>query len=207
VPTPMLVFGVKSTGSVAFAGSTLAPRAIPAPSGAVPGEAARVAEPAEPSEAEKMPSVSVGEKAEFIDEGGLPPATEPAAHPPAEIQAIEPILAPEAQVPSQSNTEIPKISLSIDSLPRLQLIETIPVTVVQLGEKLFTATVDALSLSGTGNTLSDALVTVKEEIEVLHERLSRSTGLDDDEKRYLQYLQSHIKSSEQPRGHKRGVWR
>jgi len=207
VPTPTLVFGVRKTGMAAFTGSMPASRPIQTPSEAVPGETASIAKPKGPAGAEKTPSASVDDKAEFTDEGGLPAATEPARYLPAETPAIEPLLAPEAEVPSQSKTETPKIYLSIDSLPHLQLIEAIPVTVVELGDKLFTATVDALTLSATGDTLSDALVTVKEEIEVLHERLSKSRELDDDEKRYLQYLQSHIKSSEQSRGHKRGLWR
>ena len=200
VPTPALVFGVKSTGVAAFGGSALA--ACANPTSPAPAKAASEAEPAEASGAHKMPEALVGDVKEGTAERNPSPSSEPAAQTPLWAEALE-------QPPADAAA--PKIHLSIDSLPHLQLIEAFPVTVAQMGDKLYTATTDVLGLSGTSATLTEALVTVKEEIETLYERLIKSTQLDADEKRDLQYLQAHVKSPErsfeQAREHKRGLWR
>jgi hypothetical protein len=99
------------------------------------------------------------------------------------------------------------MELSIDSLSHLQLTEAIPVTVKSLGDRLFTASVDALGVGGTGDTPSDALIIVKEQIELLCERLTKASRLDEDEKTYLQFLQSHIKLPEDSHRHRRLLWR
>ena len=121
-----------------------------------------------------------------------------------ELADSEPVAALE---PDPVETQ--QIELIIDSLPRHELIEPIPVTVASLGDQVFTASVHALDVVGTGNTLGDALIIVKEQIEILYEKLSRATDLDKDEKKYLAYLQSHIKSSgpESSRHSKRPIWR
>lgn len=198
VPTPTLTFGVKSTGVVASARSITAPAAVTAPSEPAASEAASEAEAAERPDAQTMLGVPVHRVREVTEESGSPPVMEPAAQPPVWAQLIE-------QPPDDAAA--PKIHLNIDALPHLELIEAFPVTVKQLGDNLFTATVHALRLTGTSTTSTEALVTVKEEIETMYERLTRSTRLDADEKRDLQYLQSRIKSSVQARVHKSGLFR
>jgi len=198
VPTPTLVFGVKSTGVAAFGGST--PAASVNLTSSAPAKAASGAESAEASGAQKMPEAPVGDVREG-DEAEKPLSSfEPAEQTPAWAQA-----------PEQPPAEAPTIHLSIDSLPHLQLIEAFPVTVVQFGDKLYTATVDVLGLTGSSATLGEALVTVKEEIEHLYERLTKGSRLDADEERDLQYLRAHVRPAERPpeppREHKRGLWR
>jgi hypothetical protein len=187
VPTPTLMFGVKSTGVIAYAGSIVAPPTSPKPFEAASEAAATKAGSGAPPKAKGMSSASDGDKADLADGRGSSPAAEPAAQPPIWAQAIERLPTPQA--------DSSKIYLSIDSLPHHELIETFPVTVAQLGDKLFTATVEALRLSGTSSTLGEALVTVKEEIEALYERLIKNNRLDSEERGDLKYLQSHIKPS------------
>lgn len=180
VPTPTLAFGAKRTGAMAYAGSIGAPPARSKPSGTTSAAAATAAE----SIADGAASASGAGKTDFADKPVSAPTIDAGAHEP--IGALAKELLPAAE------TDSSKIHLSIDSLPNLKLIEAFPVTVTQLGDKLFTATVEALRLSGTSSTLGDALVTVKEEIVNLYDRLSKITRLDDDEKKDLKYLQSHI---------------
>jgi hypothetical protein len=124
-----------------------------------------------------------------------------------ELADSEPVAALEPE--PQPSVEAHQIELIIDSLPRHELIEPIPVTVASLGDQVFTASVHALDVVGTGNTLGDALIIVKEQIEILYEKLSKATDIDKDEGKYLAYLQSRIKSSgpESSRHSKRPIWR
>lgn len=184
VPTPMLLFGVKSTGVIAYAGSIAVPPPSLKPFDAGFGKAATEAEPA-PPEPEGTPSASEDDRAVLADGLRSAAASELAEQRPIWAQAVEQLPSPQA--------ESSKIYLSIDSLPHLELVETFPVTVAQLGDKLFTATIEDLRLSGTSSTLGEALVTVKEEIEALYERLIKNNRLDTEEKNDLKYLQSHIK--------------
>ena len=138
-----------------------------------------------------------------------PKEATPELQPPVlpELADGEPVAALEPE--PQPSVETQQIELIIDSLPRHQLIEPIPVTIASLGDQVFTASVHALDVVGTGNTLGDALIIVKEQIEILYEKLSKAADLDKDEKKYLAYLQSHIKSSgpENSRHSKRSIWR
>ena len=108
---------------------------------------------------------------------------------------------------SSSRSEAHTMEVSIDSLPHIQVMEAIPVTVRSLGDRLVTASVDALNLSSTGDTLGDALITVKEQIELLYERLTKNSRLDEDEENQLGFLRRHVKSSEDPIRHRRLHWR
>jgi hypothetical protein len=196
VPMPAFMFSVKGSGALAVAGSGPAPLAAAKPPVTLPAKAPEVAdvpiddtpEPAEPSE--RFPT---------LDHGALS-----AAETREETNGAS---LPAPETTWQSNETSGNISLSIDSLPNLQLTEAIPVLVVQLGDNLFTATVDAVRVTGTGDTLSDALIDVKEHIEILYEKLIKNTRLDEDEKEHLQYLQAHILSLKEPQRAKRGLWR
>jgi hypothetical protein len=188
VPMPMLMFDFKSAGSMTFARSVPAQREIrksfedPTPA---PGND-RGTEPM--SLVEELPSEPVAVLSEVPDVSEPPEAAEPEPQPAGETHRIE---------------------LIIDSLPRHQLIESIPVTVDSLGDQVFTATVHALNLTGTGNTLGDALIIVKDQLEILYEKLTKTSNRDDDEKKYWKYLQSHIKETpaDSPRHSKRSLWR
>jgi hypothetical protein len=178
------MFGVKSTRVIASVQSIVAPQASPKASDAASGEATTEAEPRGSSEANGTPSASDDGEARF-----------PEGRPATSLAAPRHVPSPVIEQRPKSQAEAPEINLNIDSLPNLELIETIPVRIVQLGDTLFTATVDALRLSGTGPTLSDSVLTLKEELVNLYERLTKRQKLDDEEKNDLEYLRSHIKSS------------
>jgi hypothetical protein len=230
VPMPMLMFDMNSAGSMTLTRSMPVdrPRSKPPadPLSTPTSEAGAGSLPL----ADKLPSEAVIVSSEAADVSELPTAAEPepnqsaktdegesepqpvldpAANPTAEKDEIESEPTAVAEPESPSSPEAHRIELIIDSLPRQQLIETIPVTVESLGDKVFTAKVHQLNLAGTGNTLGDALITVKEQIEILYEQLSKTSELDGDEKKYLQYLQSHIKDSESgaSKHSKKSFWR
>ena len=227
VPMPTLTFGFHPSGSISFVGSTLSQRPIPNGRDELAVGSAPAPRKA-PSDGEALSAPSDEAEAAGLDERSL--RTEPAAdsHIDAELDgpvsdqatdeettsvveamdpspsaATEQLAVESASQSAGSHT----IELSIDSLPHFQLIEPIPVTINSLGDRLFTATVADLRLSGTGDTLGDALVIVKEQLESLYERLARGTDLSNDENSDLQYLHSHIKSAGEPSRSKRTLWR
>jgi hypothetical protein len=116
-----------------------------------------------------------------------------AAKPEADVaeEVLPELLSPEPLATEGAH----QIQLIIDSLPQHKLIETIPVTVEALGNKVFTATISALNLTGTGNTLGDTLLIVKDQVDLLYDRLVKLPRLRDDEKEHLKFLQSHIDGS------------
>jgi hypothetical protein len=228
VPMPTLVFGLSSTGATTFAGSIPArlpilrkpaehPAGVEAPDVArqLSAYEAEVRDPRDSIVADKLPG-------SLLPEEILPPSSDPEqqafAKSNLDHRATDPLAA---EVPASSQphsaerietkpkpgADHPPIELTIDSLPHLQLIHAIPVTVNPLGEKLFTATVEALNLSGTGDTLSDALIVAKEQIELTYHRLIKLTGPDELEEYHLQYLKSCIKSPDDSPKPKRGIWR
>jgi hypothetical protein len=188
VPMPMLVFDLNSAGSIAFAGSMPVQRAIPNSSVyplAAPGSDIGTA--VTPL-VERLPSEPAAALSEVPDVNEPPKPFKPKLQPPVEAHRVE---------------------LIIDSLAKHELIETIPVTVEALGDKVFTATVHALNLAGTGNTIGDALIIVKDQIDVLYNELTNTSKIDEDGKKYLKYLQSHIKisSSGDSRSPRKSLWR
>jgi hypothetical protein len=215
------MFDVKGSGSPVFTGSMPirqvnrpSPDERPRAPHASPGAEAKPAAKEPPGEPEEVAQEAVGssEMAEAVPEApdlSETRAAELEAQPVPETLDADsgPDEAPEPE--PQPSAESHRIELIIDSLPRHQLTEAIPVTIDSLGDQVFTATVKALQVVGTGNTLGDALIIVKEQIEILYERLSKATGLDSDEKKHLTYLQSHIKSSgsDSSRHSKRSIWR
>ncbi len=228
VPMPTLTFGIHRSGSISFVGSTPIRRPSQGGHDEVAGGDAPVESPMS-GEALSAPTSHEAEVA-GADERGLRAELATASYTDAGLdspepeqvmdegstsvaQAIDPSPSPVTEQPptletaSQSAAGSHTIELSIDSLPHFQLIEPIPVTINSLGDSLFTATVAALRLSGTGDTLGDALVIVKEQLESVYQRLARSTGLSEDERNDLQYLHSHIKSLDEPPRNKRGLWR
>jgi hypothetical protein len=208
---PMLIpmFDLNSAGSMTLARSRSVQRAAP--------KSPEVSLAAPESSADASPEPSVQElpgkldavASEAPEESEALRAAELEPEPPAMSDPVdsEPATLPEAN--GQSSADAHRIELIIDSLTRHELIEPIPVTVESLGDTVFTATVHSLNLTGTGNTLGDALIIVKDQLEILYERLSKTSSLDDDEKKYLKYLQSHIKNvpSDSGRHSRRSLWR
>jgi hypothetical protein len=209
IPSPTLVFELKSSSPAAFAGPMRAQPVIPEPPSASRPAAGSDAEAVLLPVAEELPSDPLPTEAQLPDGSEPAEADEPGAHPSAEIhRESEPPAIPEAEPEQQLAAEAHRIELTIDSLPELELIEAIPVTVVSLGDKLFTATVMAIGLSGTGDTIGDALVTVKEQILVQYKQLTRMTIRDEDEEEHFQYLNSHIKGSvDHSATRRRSIWR
>ena len=208
---PMLIpmFDLNSAGSMTLARSRPVQRAVPKSpevSLAAP-ESSSGAAPAPLTE--ELPSEPEAVLSEVPDEGEALGVAEPEPESSTVSDPVdsEPAIRPEAD--GQSSVDAHRIELIIDSLTRHELIEPIPVTVESLGDTVFTATVHSLNLTGTGNTLGDALIIVKDQLEILYERLSKTTSLDDDEKKYLKYLQSHIKDvpSDNGRHSRRSLWR
>jgi hypothetical protein len=91
-----------------------------------------------------------------------------------------------------------RIELIIDSLPHHTLIEPIPVVIVPLGDKVFTASVLNNSIHATGTSIGEALLVLKEQIEEIYADLNkRLAHLDTEQKETLQLLHTYI--SVQPR--------
>lgn len=209
VPMPMLMFDLNSAGSMTLAGSRPVQRAGPkSPEAPLPPPVSDTGT-ALMTLVEELPSEPEAVLPEVPDVGEAPPAPEPEPPATAEVSQVESEPPTAAEAEPASSVETHRIELIIDQLPRYELIETIPVTVEALGDKVFTASVSALNLTGTGHTLGDALLIVKDQLEALYEKLSKTTRLDDDEEKYLKYLQSHIRgsSSSDSRSPKKSVWR
>ncbi len=123
-----------------------------------------------------------------------PPREPPPETSPPEISHADP--EPEARPPSH------RIELIIDSLPHHTLIEPIPVVIVPLGDKVFTASVLNNSIHATGTSIGEALLVLKEQIEEIYADLNkRLAHLDAEQKETLQLLHTYI--SVQP---KRPEW-
>jgi len=211
---PALVFGLSSTGPITFGGTASVQRATPhrPPKMSDKDEARGTPEHRAEAEGEVETPIELVAVAAVTSplpsEIEPPPVAEPAQPDDAQEDHDEVLPAEESGSAAGSESgSSHSIELTIDSLPHRELTQAIPVTVNPLGERLFTATVEALRLSGTGDTLTDALLTVKEQIEQMYDKLSKSTGLDEIEEDHLWYLRSHIKSNEESPKPKRGLWR
>jgi len=209
VPMAIPMFDSESTGSMAMARPRPAQR--PTHKSSVTSLAALngSTEPSPliegpPSEAEAgSGSPEVSDVSEVLE------ASDPGPQPKAEARQVDSERETAPEMAQETSVETHRIELIIDSLTRHELIEAIPVTVESLGDRVFTATVSALNLVGTGNTLGDALIVVKEQIEIQYEQLMKASERDSDEKKHFEYLQSHVKdsSSDESRHSKRSFWR
>jgi hypothetical protein len=158
--------------------------------------AVAVSAPAEQSAA-VQPDVVL--PAETADEPSVPPET--ADEPPATAGTADepPELPVVAEGSGGTSRHRNKIDLIIDSLPRYHLIEPIPVTVESLGDQVFTATVRDLDISTSGNTVGDALLSLKEQIESIYEDVNKKSHLDDNQRRFAEFFDSHISMERQVR--------
>ena len=85
-----------------------------------------------------------------------------------------------------------RIELSIDSLPNYMLIEPIPAVIDPVGDTAFTAWVDNLDTNATGQSVVEALLMLKERIELVYDDLNRRAHLDNEQKTTLQMLHTYI---------------
>jgi hypothetical protein len=164
VPVPVLVVGFKSTG-IALTGARNAVR-LPQV----------VAQPS-PSPAEESAS------------GGEPQAR-PEPPPTAPENVVEPASSKERRAPASGQGD--SIELIIDKLPRHALVKPIPVTISPLGDRVFIASTPDLDITVTGNSLSDALLLLKQQLESTYESL-RGKASSREEERQLKRLREFIR--------------
>jgi hypothetical protein len=84
------------------------------------------------------------------------------------------------------------IDLIIDKLPRHALVKPIPVTISPLGDRVFIASTPDLDITVTGNSLSDALLLLKQQLESTYENL-RGKASGREEERQLKRLRDYIR--------------
>jgi predicted RNase H-like HicB family nuclease len=132
--------------------------------------------PARPPPPEKTPS--------------QPPhdSSEPSAEPAADAKAPQGDDSPAAPGPGDG------IDLIIDKLPRHGLIKPIPVTIAPLGDRVFVASTPDLDITVTGNSLSDALLLLKQQLETTYESLRTKASTKEPE-RQLNRMRAYIQES------------
>ena len=82
----------------------------------------------------------------------------------------------------------------IDKLPRHGLVKPIPVTIAPLGDRVFVASTPDLDITVTGNSLSDALLLLKQQLETTYESL-RTKASTKDQERQLNRMRAYIQES------------
>src|ERR1700746_2043614 len=167
VPVPIFVVGFGSPGSV-LPGASTPLRPVPAltPSRPPPREASAATEPAQPARGNPEPPAAA-------DSG-------------SEAEQSEHRPAPTGQSDS--------IDLIIDKLPRHLLVKPIPVTIAPLGDRVFIASTPDLDITVTGNSLSDALLLLKQRLESTYENLrGKASGREEERqlKRLRDYMRDH----------------
>jgi len=165
VPVPVLVVGFKSTG-IALTGVNN------------PVRPPEVVEHAPPPPAEES---TAGGEATARSE---PPAAAP-------DDSGQPAPAKERRAHSSSG-QGDSIDLIIDKLPRHALVKPIPVTISPLGDRVFIASTPDLDITVTGNSLSDALLLLKQQLESTYESL-RGKASGREEERQLRRLREYIR--------------
>ena len=83
------------------------------------------------------------------------------------------------------------IDLIIDKLPRHGLVKPIPVTIAPLGDRVFVASTPDLDITVTGNSLSDALLLLKQQLETTYESL-RNKASTKEQERQLSRMRAYI---------------
>ena len=164
VPIPVLVVEFKSTG-IALTGvkNPVRPPPLFEQAGRPPVEEA-------PTRGE------LGGKSE-------PPAT-------TSVNGGEPAQTKDRQASTSGQGD--SIDLIIDKLPRHALVKPIPVTISPLGDRVFIASTPDLDITVTGNSLSDALLLLKQQLESTYENL-RGKASGREEERQLKRLRDYIR--------------
>ena len=164
VPIPVLVVGFKSTG-IALTGVKN------------PVRPPQLVEQAGPPPAEE--STSSGEPGGRSES----PTTVP-------DNGSEPAQTKDRQASTSGQGD--SIDLIIDKLPRHALVKPIPVTISPLGDRVFIASTPDLDITVTGNSLSDALLLLKQQLESTYENL-RGKASGREEERQLKRLRDYIR--------------
>ena len=165
VPMPIFVLGFKSTGAAL----------------------SRVINPARPAQAMSRKRLSPSEE-RSASERSREPSDPPVVATNAGNEAAQTLDLPAA--PRQGDS----IDLIIDKLPRHKLIKPIPVTIAPLGDRVFVASTPDLDITVTGNSLSDALLLLKQQLELTYESLRKNTSTKE-QARQLQRLRDYIHDS------------
>jgi hypothetical protein len=164
VPIPVLVVGFKSSGIAATGASNLGrPPQLAAPASPRPVE--QPVSSREPQARSEPPSVAP-------DNGGEQ--------------------APPKDRRAPGSAQGDSIELIIDKLPRHALVKPIPVTISPLGDRVFIASTPDLDITVTGNSLSDALLLLKQQLESTYENL-RGKASGREEERQLKKLREYIR--------------
>src|SRR6516165_7992366 len=165
VPVPVLMVGFKSTG-IALTG---------------------VKNPIRPPEIVEHPAPPPAE--ETTAGGEAAGRSEPPAAAPDDGSQSAPAKERRAQ---SSSGQGDSIDLIIDKLPRHALVKPIPVTISPLGDRVFIASTPDLDITVTGNSLSDALLLLKQQLESTYESL-RGKASGREEERQLRRLREYIR--------------
>jgi hypothetical protein len=165
VPVPIFLVGFRSTG-FALTG---------------------VSNPLRPSQATtpSRPSQHDGGAASEPTHGNPEPPVR-AAHPADEMTQTEHRPAPTGQSDS--------IDLIIDKLPHHMLVKPIPVTIAPLGDRVFIASTPDLDITVTGNSLSDALLLLKQQLESTYDSL-RGKPTTREQERQMKRLRDYIRDN------------
>jgi hypothetical protein len=168
------------------------PRDFPAERGASDAAAEKI-EPDAASDTHS-PRSRAGRHLRLLDHPETPPVQEQEGAPPGESEPAEP--APDAALSAEPEAAEPahphRLEMTIDSLPHHDLTEPIPIYIDPLGDTVFTATVSNLDISATGNSIGEALVLLKEQIEFVYGDLSRRAKRSPDQTTMLQMLHTYI---------------
>ena len=129
------------------------------------------------------------------DEQEAVPPPEPGAAKSGELglEAQAPAVATEDA--TEPETHPHRIEMTIDSLPHHDLTEPIPIHIDPLGDTVFTATMANLDIMATGNSIGEALLRLKEQIEFVYGDLNRRTKRSPDQTMTLQMLHTYIAPS------------
>ena len=163
MPIPVLIVGFKSTG-IALTGVKN------------PARPPQLVEQADPPPTEEATTSELGG-------GSEPPQT-------ASDNGSQPARTKDRQASPSGQGD--GIDLIIDKLPRHALVKPIPVTISPLGDRVFIASTPDLDITVTGNSLSDALLLLKQQLESTYENL-RGKASGREEERQLKRLRDYIR--------------
>jgi hypothetical protein len=124
---------------------------------------------------------------------GEKPPSDPLARPSAELAPAAAEAAPAVDHPAAPR-QGDGIDLIIDKLPRHGLVKPIPVTIAPLGDRVFVASTPDLDITVTGNSLSDALLLLKQQLESTYESLRNKVSTREQE-RQLNQMRAYIQDS------------
>lgn len=132
--------------------------------------------------------------------------TNPAASPPAVLRkrprepSEPPVSTSDAAsdaAPAQDRPDAPRqgdgIDLIIDKLPRHKLVKPVPVSIAPLGDRVFVASAPDLDITVTGNSLSDALLLLKQNLETSYDSLRQGASRNKEQERQLERLRAYIR--------------